>query len=99
MSSAHGGSITLLDVPMEYREGAPCSTCPEVSGQANVGFFVFQMPKNLKRYVGKGDLHFVTFSCYRRLALLGTARSRNVFIHALREVRKKYGIQLVGYVL
>jgi hypothetical protein len=30
------------------------------------------MQKNLKRYYGRGDLHFVTFSCYRRIALLGT---------------------------
>ena len=67
--------------------------------RANVGFFVFQMPKNLKRYYGKDDLHFVTFSCYRRLVLLGTARARNVFVKALAGVRKKYGIQLVGYVV
>ena len=31
------------------------------------------MPKGLKRYYGRGDLHFLTFSCYRRLPLLGTA--------------------------
>ena len=67
--------------------------------RANVGFFVVQMPKNLKRLVGKGDLHFITFSCYRRLALLGTARARNVFVKAVAEVRKKYGIQMVGYVV
>jgi putative transposase len=67
--------------------------------RANVGTFVFRMPKNLKRYFGKGDLHFITFSCYRRLALLGTVRARNVFVRALGEVRKKYGISLVGYVL
>jgi len=30
------------------------------------------MPKNLKRYYGRGDLHFVTFSCYRRMPLLRT---------------------------
>ena len=102
---------------------------------ANVGFFVFQMPKNLVRLNGKGDLHFVTLfecrgtamslsrrraaaertlsaktksrapsatttsSCYRRLALLGTVRARNVFVKALEEVRRKYKFQLVGYVL
>ena len=38
------------------------------------------MPKNLKRYYGRGDLQFVTFSCHRRMALLGTARARNVFV-------------------
>ena len=57
------------------------------------------MPKNLKRYYGKGDLHFITFSCYRRLPLLGTARARDVFVKALEEVRKELGFQLVGYVV
>ncbi len=65
--------------------------------RANVGIFLFSMPKKLKRYYGKGDLHFITFSCYRRIALLGTARARNIFVRALREVRKKYGFVLVGY--
>jgi putative transposase len=57
------------------------------------------MPKNLKRYYGKGDLHFLTFSCFRRLALLGTVRARNMFVRALGEVRKKYGVAVVGYVV
>jgi hypothetical protein len=41
------------------------------------------MPKGLKRYHGRGDLHFLTFSCYRRLPLPGTTRARNLFVHAL----------------
>jgi len=57
------------------------------------------MPKNLKRYYGLGHLHFITFSCYRRLALLGTVRSRDAFVRALNEVRVKYGFALVGYVV
>jgi len=40
------------------------------------------MPKNLKRYYGHGDLHFVTFSCYRRIPLLRTIGARNVFVKA-----------------
>ena len=67
--------------------------------RANVGRFVFRMPKHLKRYYGKGDLHFITFSCFRRLALLGTVRARNVSVRALREVRKKFGMAVVGYVV
>jgi len=39
----------------------------------NVGVFPFSMPRKLKRNYGRGDLHFITFSCYRRCALLGTA--------------------------
>ena len=57
------------------------------------------MPKNLKRYYDTGDLHFITFSCYRRLPLLGTVRSRNKFVKVLDEVRKELGFQLVGYVV
>ena len=48
------------------------------------------MPKGLKRYYGRGDLHFLTFSCYRRLPLLGKVRARNVFVEALGEIRERY---------
>ena len=57
------------------------------------------MPRNLKRYYGCGHLHFITFSCHRRFALLGTVRARNAFVQALNEVRAKYGFALVGYVV
>ncbi len=57
------------------------------------------MPKNLKRYYGRGDLHFVTFSCYRRIPLLRTIRARNVFVKALGAIRDRYKFFLVGYVV
>ena len=57
------------------------------------------MPTGLKRYYGQGQLHFVTFSCYRRLALLATARARNMFVKELCRVRREYGFLLVGYVV
>ena|SRR6266403_2095014 len=57
------------------------------------------MPKRLKRYYGQGHLHFLTFSCNRRLPLLGTKRARNLFVKELRRVRREYGFQLVGYVV
>jgi putative transposase len=57
------------------------------------------MPKNLKRYYGKHDLHFLTCTCYRRLPLLGSARSRGVFAKILGEVRDRYSFLLVGYVV
>src|SRR6266446_8820189 len=34
------------------------------------------MPRGLKRYYGQGQLHFVAFSCYRRLALLGNSAGK-----------------------
>ena len=57
------------------------------------------MPKNLRRVTGRGDLHFITFCCYQRWALLGTARVRNLAVRILGEVRTKYGFALVGYVI
>ena len=57
------------------------------------------MPKNLRRCTGRSDLHFITFCCYQRRALLGSARTRNLVIEILREVRAKYGFSLVGYVI
>src|SRR6266446_10314414 len=57
------------------------------------------MPRGLKRYYGQGQLHFVTFSCYRRLALLGIARARNMFVKELSRVRREYGFLPVGYVV
>jgi putative transposase len=53
----------------------------------------------LKRYFGKGDLHFVTFSCYRRRAYLGTVRARNRFLKILDEIRLRHDFALVGYVV
>jgi len=57
------------------------------------------MPKGMKLYYGQDQLHFVTFSCYRRLALLGTARARNMFAKELSRARRDYGFLLVGYVV
>lgn len=56
------------------------------------------MLTNLKRYNGRGHLHFLTFTCYRRLPLLRTIRARNAFLQALRKVSERYGFVLVGYV-
>lgn len=57
------------------------------------------MPLGLKRIYGLGHLHFITFSCYRRLPLLGTARARNIFVEVLDQVRYRFVLQLVGYVV
>jgi len=57
------------------------------------------MRHKLKRYYGYGHLHFVTFSCYQRRALLGNVRARNIFVRILGEVRDKHRFLLVGYVV
>ncbi|MGA9143738.1 MAG: transposase, partial [Candidatus Acidiferrales bacterium] len=57
------------------------------------------MAKNLKRRYGTGNLHFITFSCYRRLPFLRTARARNIFLIVLNEVRGRYQFAIIGYVV
>ncbi|HKM81715.1 MAG TPA: transposase [Candidatus Acidoferrum sp.] len=57
------------------------------------------MPNKLRRVTGRGDLHFITFCCYQRRALLGTAQARNLAAQILGEVRAKYGFALFGYVI
>ena len=53
----------------------------------------------LRRFYGRGDLHFVTFSCYRRLRLLGNRRAKDCFVRVLDQVRLAHGFQLFGYVV
>jgi putative transposase len=57
------------------------------------------MRNPLRRYYGSGDLHFITFSCYRRHPHLGTRRTRDRFVRILDEVRARHGFRLIGYVV
>jgi len=57
------------------------------------------MPKGLKRRIGRGDLHFITFTCYQRRALLASVRARNLAVKILGEVRARYRFALLGYVI
>jgi putative transposase len=57
------------------------------------------MPKGLERRYGHGHLHFITFSCYRRLALLKPVRARNLLVEILGQTRARYGFSMVGYVV
>lgn len=57
------------------------------------------MPKGLRRWYGGGEFHFITCSCYRRQAFLGSARRKSLFLKILEEVREKYGFMVVGYVV
>jgi putative transposase len=57
------------------------------------------MPKGLRRIYGGRDFHFITCSCYRRQALLKSARRRNAFLEILEQVRKKFRFIVAGYVV
>jgi putative transposase len=57
------------------------------------------MPWGLKRYYGDGDLHFITFSCFRRHPLLGSPARRDLLLRVLEQVRRRYRFVVLGYVV
>ena len=60
---------------------------------------LLRVPKNLKRYYGSGDLHFITCSCYHRQPLLGTPHLRDLFLKALEQMRTRYRFVVLGCVV
>jgi putative transposase len=56
-----------------------------------------RMTQGLKRYQFTGDLHFITFSCYRLNAYLATASARSRFEEALERTRLRYKFCVIGY--
>ena len=57
------------------------------------------MPWGLKRFQDERCLHFVTFSCFARAPLLGTAHARDIFEQTLEQTRRWYGFYVSGYVV
>jgi putative transposase len=57
------------------------------------------MPTNLHRYYGAGYSHFITTSCYQRRPLLGTPRSRDLFLEVMEQVRQRHQFVVVGYIV
>jgi putative transposase len=57
------------------------------------------MAQGLHRYYGADDLHFITCSCYRRQAWLGSVLRRDLFLKVLERVRRRYQFVVVGYVV
>ena len=59
----------------------------------------FRMRGQLQRMYEGDDLHFITFSCYRREPKLQTSARKDLFLNVLEEVRKRYHFGIVGYVV
>lgn len=78
-----------LNVGMGHRLQTEVHLCPSIS----------PVPRNLKRYYGAGNLHFITCSCYHRQPVLGSARRRDLFLTVLEEVRERYAFVALGYVV
>jgi hypothetical protein len=48
---------------------------------------------------GAGYSHFITTSCFQRRLLLGTPRSRDLFLEVMEEIRQRHQFVVVGYVV
>jgi putative transposase len=57
------------------------------------------MPWSLRRLQQTGHLHFLTFSCYRRLPKLAIPTARDRFEASLESTRRSYEINVLGYVV
>ncbi|HEY7352517.1 MAG TPA: transposase [Terriglobales bacterium] len=57
------------------------------------------MPRRLRRKNNTGHLHFIASTCFHRIALLNSARKRDLFLHILDQVRQRYNFIVVGYVV
>ena len=57
------------------------------------------MKNRLERRYGFGHLHFITCSCYRRMAFLASPHEREQFLKILSQVRERYDFALLGYVV
>jgi hypothetical protein len=55
------------------------------------------MTKGLVRYQKCGVFHFLTFSCYRRMPLLGMGAAYSVFEREFEAVRLRYGFVVGGW--
>src|ERR1700738_4284531 len=91
--AAAGAAYHFFNSPRPYSGRVPHSRF------LRVGSWGPPMPKGLKRYYGRGHLHFVTFGCYRRLPLLRGVHAKNLFLKELARVRLEYNFALVGYVV
>ncbi len=57
------------------------------------------MPAGLKRYQKSGHLHFITFSCYKRLPYLASDEAKQVFTERLEKTRLKHEFEVIAYVI
>jgi putative transposase len=57
------------------------------------------MPWGLRRCQQTGDIHFITFSCYRRGPLLADPQARDTFVTTLEKVRRWYAPYVIGFVV
>ena len=83
----------------ELNRGAPCPSHLGTWEGPPTRCILIHMPTGLVRYQHTGEMHFLTFSCYRRLPYLGGPEARSLFESALERIRKRYKFVVAGYVV
>jgi putative transposase len=73
--------------------------CSLVTAKSSRSCYTVPMPANLHRYYGSGYSHFITTSCYQRRPLLGTPRSRDLFLAVMEQIRQRHQFVVIGYVV
>jgi putative transposase len=73
--------------------------CSSVTAKSSRSCYIVPMPTNLHRYYDAGYSHFITTSCYQRRPLLGTPRSRDLFLEVMEQIRQRHQFVVVGYVV
>jgi putative transposase len=73
--------------------------CSSVTAKSSRSCYIGSMPTTLHRYYGAGYSHFITTSCYQRRPLLGTPRSRDLFLEVMEQIRQHHQFVVVGYVV
>jgi putative transposase len=57
------------------------------------------MPRGLKRYHQAQNIHFITFSCYRRSPFLAEPEPKRIVEEILERTRSRHGARVYAYVL
>jgi putative transposase len=73
--------------------------CSLVTVKSSLSCYIISMPTKLHRYYGAGYSHFITTSCYQRRPLLGTPRSRDLFLEVMEQIRQRHQFVVAGYVV
>src|ERR1700730_12656930 len=73
--------------------------CSLVTDRAFAFFYSPFMTEGLHRFYGGNDLHFLTFSCYRRRPLFRHEAYCDLFLKILDRVRGRYRFVVLGYVV
>lgn len=76
----------------------PRSEAPSSAKPAATGASVHPVRKRMIRREVPGGVRFITFSCERRLPLLGVPEARNLFARSLLEGRDRLGFRLLAWV-